>query len=823
MKTVRPLSVLILFMLALAWAAPAAASPLVAPALQVGGDFTITEIDDCVIYDGPGTLDTGLDTFTVIGAAGTGSGSKCYFALSDPSTITFVSLTDRTGGAGTCFVVDLYSGDPTNEANFIGRTIGDEGEGGPGCGATGAVDWTGSFGGVLYVTLEIFANPSLTAVLTFDQIGGGLSYFRPVRADDVMGETAAGDTTGIQTTSAAYVFAISDGLIATVIHEATGYNVQLVIGDDTVVYTNLQTTFAETGMAVTAGCVIGYAGDPPPGYPTGASYLFFTTDPDLPDWHDFADSLTNLPCNQDVGSCLNSNPNFDNNGAGWLSRYAIADHFNNAGDSVMLLPRTGELYQPFLNVDPAETYIVTVIVANGVGFNSGEITTQITGTLSSSSVTTFAGEFVTLTFAALSPSDGPNEFRITNTYDADNTLQITFACLSTSEPIIAPPTCYTPDPTLLIDGWEHDVSVTYFAPQLPFQPTGRYAVPDNSYLRYPVDISAFSDASTDFKLTITGAAGASGTPTLTANLADSDTHAEIQVIGDFTYPTVIPSPAALTFTLDAAEHIVGDLQIVNSTGGGESALVYTICLQPVGGIWPGYENPDIRHAPFQVDCTACTAPSDFTDVVGWLAWLGCLLRYLLYCLIYGLINNVWGTIVAVGNGLGLLGRWLSAAVSVVAAWFWLAAQRGFMIFISWLIPIVNTVLAWLLTLPLFVSLLDSIAIIGIWIGGIIAVILAVINLFVAGIQYVGVLLNLVGLSWLQFLDALNGASSVTFVLPDCYDSESPLYDACLVFDVLNFMIVQIPAIAVLIAAAGFAAGWKRIKQAMIKISQAIGT
>lgn len=627
--------------------------------------------------------------------------------------------------------------------------------------------------------------------------------YRPVHAEDVAGEDSAGSVYVISTVAGARVYAIDNGVIETVIHDTDGYAVRLLVnGVDSILYTGLGSVFAQVGDVVLGGCVLGHATEQGPGSVVGESTFNYTHDPDLGDWHGYAESMSNLPCNQPDSNCVNPNPEFDENAVGWSSRYAIADSLNTGDDSVMLVPKNGEIYQSGFPVETDETWYITLVVGLKAPATAGSVTVVFAGTTTTLPFSTFGGEYVTLSTLGLSPAaDGTTEFRIDNNFAGSTTLKVTFACLHAGDAVIAPPRCYFEDDGLLTDNFETESGATHGDGLFG---TGQYVIPASGVIRAPVSLAAFTDADTDFTLKIMGSAEGAGE--LTASIVDSDTDDELAAIGVYDYPALFPTNPENTFTVGDGETLIGDLFIENT--GSETVIVEAVCLTSDAGVWPGFDNADYgTHELLPVNCQECAFPESLVDVVAWLNWLGCLFRYLIFCLLYTLVNNIWATILAIMSGIGLFGRWLGRSIAVVAVWLWQAVGRLLASLLGSAIPIINAILAWILSLPFVRDVLDAASIAGLWIDGVIQFIVGVINLFVAAVRFVGVLVTLVGTVWAAFIDGLSGSSAITVILPDCYDSGSPFYDVCLLLDVLNFVVSQVIAIAVLFGAVAVSIVW----------------
>lgn len=636
--------------------------------------------------------------------------------------------------------------------------------------------------------------------------------YRPVHDVDVVDEDASGNLYLITTNAGARVFAIDDGVIQSVFHNANGYAVQLLVNGATlVVYSDLSATFAEPGDTVEGGCVLGYVRQAGPEAQVDTGQLLYQHDVNLGDWHDYTESLSTTPCGQEEANCINANPEMNGNEGGWLTRFNSGGSFNQGDDSLKSIVGAGQLYQPDLPIDFGATYFVTLVVALQAPATNGEIRVWFGGTETMLPIHTIGPEYVTLTTLGFSPAfAGTSELRLTNSNLANPTIRVTFACLHLGDAIIAPPPCYFEDAAINSDSFETEGGATFETGFL--DGGGQYRIPAGGVIRAPVNINATTDADSDFTLTIVGT-GPDGAVELTASIVDSDTDDELQAIEPpYVFPIVLWSnPLKREFTLEAAGSLDGDLYLENT--GDEEILIASLCLSSNSGFWPGYANPDAaNHTILGLDCTECNAPESLIDVVAWVNWLGCIVNYLIKCLLYGLINDIWNTGLAIVSGVGLFGIWLGRAINILADWAWRAAGRLLGSAISSFIPLLNAILAWLLTLPFVQSILDTAAIALIWAAGILELIGGVFALFLSSLNFLLVLFNMIGTVWASFISSLSSSSSVTFVFPVCTDSGSLLYGACLLLDVLNFFAAQAVGIPLLIIACSFAIGWRQIRK-----------
>jgi len=810
-------SVLIIILLAALVLTPAGVSA--APLAQTTGMF---HIPDDYPLDGPdwSVVDDIHATLTDLGPDYADCASTavdfigCYFVLPFDEPMHVDSWSFTLSGSGT-MMFSIYVCPTTGHTSLYSSSLGD----------CSGIPWhTESAGDFESVDFPEATGPGMEIVFGYGFVGtgtaelrdfelfGGPGVVRPVLEVDVVDELdipgLPDDAYPILTQASARVFAVSDAVVGDVIHDSNGYFVALIIGEDIVYYSSLSSVFATAGMEIHAGCVLGYTSVPPPGSPTGTGYFLYTHDEDLTDWHDWSDSLSNAPCDQPDSNCINPNPDFNSNGLGWFSRNQPGTVYLQGSDSWIGVTYQGQIYQTGFNVAVEDTYYVTLVVNVGGAAHTGAAVVTIGGTSSTIPINTFGAEFVSVTSPALSPAvTGVSEFQISNNFAKGHDLRITFACLHVGDVKVAPPLCYFADAELITDSFETEGGATFEESVLG---AGRYSIPAGGVIRSPVDITAYADEDKDFTLAIQAAAP-DGATDVTASIVDSDTDDELQAIGNYAYSSILWVNLTKTFTVPSSTSLVGDLYIENT--GDETVLISSLCMSPVDRVWAGYENPDHAGGLLPTNCEECALPESFVDVVAWLNYLACVFRYLIYCLLYQLVNTIWDTLVAVGSGLGLLGRWMSRNVSILAVWLWAAMGRILASLLGNAIPLLNAILAWLLTLPFVRDVLDSLAIVDIWVDGIFTLINNIFILFGRTIQFIYVLFNTFGIAWTAFFDALSASPEITVVLPDCTDPETPFYDACLVFDVLNYVLAAVPALGLLGAALVVKISWNRIRQA----------
>lgn len=605
---------------------------------------------------------------------------------------------------------------------------------------------------------------------------------------------------------------------------------------DAITYSNLQNLNGELWDMVTAGCVLGMAAQTFNQEQDPASGELQLTAPEeiLEDWPDYPDSPTDEPCDAAkfmTENCLNLNPNFALGADNWHQTFGVTWE---AG-AVVLAPGAA-IYQDIPALDIETPYYLTLYASaphvpapTVLDVSIGG--TDITLTIPSSANDQYA-KVVSPAITLIEPDFDPELFRLAIQYPQSPAnvtmppIKIRFACLATTEATTAPGDCYFDDPDLTADNWTGTGATEYRSPASLSGTSGAYVIPAGEEIYRDVSISAFVDADTEFRLlTKTKAQSLVLGGRWHAWIRDPDTEDVIAEIGEWDILPVIVTVRVESFTLTEGTSAIGELVIKNvsdeiSEDPGWTQEIYKACLQVEGGIWPGYDNADTG-VIIPVDCELCFPPGDVGELsveslLGWVVqWLGfgwCYLGYILKCLIYGLVNSVWQTILNFMAGFALFGKWVGMVVTAVAFWARDGFRFGFNGMIASLIPIANQVLSWLLNMPLVQTALDTLAIAGIWIGGLFALINNVISLILLGLQFIGALLNLIGVAWSAFLAALSAAPSTDFPFPDCTDSGSPLYHACIPLDVTNFLVTRIPTLLLLINVAVFSVFWRQLRK-----------
>jgi len=602
---------------------------------------------------------------------------------------------------------------------------------------------------------------------------------------------------------------------------------------DLYTYNNLQSINGAVGDTIVAGCVLGLAVTSNAGgsYPVGK--LTMSLPDDIAEaWPEYPDSPNNLPCDvasQQTQNCIDLNPNFANNAESWN----FEGHVETNPQGVTLFSG-GAIYQD-VTLDDAEAYTVTIYATTTLGTTSANIDVAF-GEATASLHLSVPGpmQWVKLESQALSPGaadHAPDTYRlrIQNTPPPGHLatpVMVKFVCIGTDAVPFAPGDCYFADPNLKTDEWDHDEGVTYFEPG-GLEQAGTYVVPADDAIWRGVEISAFVNADTTFKLYTWTRPGA-GAPLLGpygkwhAYIRDSTTLELIQEIGYWEIGPIFATKVFRSFTLSEGENIDGELVIENVsadiTSPGWDLKIEHVCLSVVGDVWPGYNNTDTDAL---LACVSPTQPGGIDDittetllawVVAWLEYGWAYLGYILKCIIAKWLEGIWGYIQTVISGIGLFGVWLGRVLAELGIWAADGARFYSNNFLASLIPIANLVIAWLFGLPFIISIIDAVGLAAMWLQALFDIIVGTFNLFGLIVELIGALLNLIVVAWDAFVAAATGTSSVTFPFPDCNNSASFLYDMCLILDITNFVFSEVPMLAVLVTSAALSMGWSSIRK-----------
>lgn len=705
------------------------------------------------------------------------------------------------------------------------------------------------FGGALAdysftLTVSVTGHTVSTEASAGGENSGGtgvlIGPYRPVKTSDTW---VISDEHGqAATKSSAPIHSIGNGTITAIAPVASMFSVTVApfgaeTEDEYIKYYNLQGINGAVGDVIEAGCVLGLVTDQATDPVFGTVGLFRISAPQdiLDDWPDYEDSPTDTPCNAEqlsTENCIDFNPNFANNAEYWNSEGHVE-----AQTGGPVLYSDGAIYQD-VTLDSAEAYNVTIVATTVEGARNADLEVTFGDATSLIHLNVPVAQLsVRISSQDLSPGTAdyaPDKYRlkvrnVPRSYRLATPVQILFFCIGTTDPVSAPGSCYFERPdAFLADDWETEGGATYAEPLNTTYP-GSFTIPADALIFRDVDISAFSDSDTTFTLETKTWNGA-GTPLFGpygrwhAYIRDSATLDIIQEIGTWdTYP-IIATIHSDSFTLLAGENVSGDLVIENLsseiTSPGWTQHINMACLSVEGGVWPAYTTADTGSL-FTVECTLCSPPTSLENIdantllswiIRWLEFGWCYLGYILKCQIYGLINNIWQTIISFMAGVALFGKWIGLVVTAVANWVRDGFRFGFNNLVAAIIPIANQIIAWLFSLPIIQAALDTLAIAGIWLDGLFQLIQSVIDLILLGVQFIGALLNLIGVAWNAFLAALSATPSSDFPFPDCNVPSSPLYHACIPLDVTNFLVDHLPGIVLLINVAAFSVFWRQFRK-----------
>lgn len=716
------------------------------------------------------------------------------------------------------------------------------------------VDFTDDERRFLFLGLSVDGAPGYAR---FDDVefAGNLGYIRPVRTEQVLSEIAGATLFDLQVDADATVYAATDGVIANVRYEPTGWAFSLLNGStgERYEYSQLGAVYVVQGDTVVAGCKAGLASSFYSSYlGTPTSQLTFETVVNYGgDWHTWAEpSITATNCNtqNDTTHCLNSNPNLNSGLSEWAVNSSTEPFSTTTDNGIDLLSAgpdgDGSIWINVPLPSPGTLYVTVGGQSMGLTATSLTITVGDVSSIINLGANGTIGDYDVITTVGLSPAT-PNydpdiyELRVSNTTIAQPgriapIARVSYICLHAGDAVIAPQRCFFGDSFRSFaetDDWETTGGATYQPGAFLSLPS--YNLPNDDKIKHAITISAFTDADTNYKLDLhwkPHVTGADVESEITVTIRDSDTDDLLQSVGVLTSNAVtdpvVGAVDTATFTLTEATSLDGKLVIHNTSSGSDvtSVDIMGVCLSPVDsdgnetGVWPGYDNSDSAFGLTE-DCSVCQFPTDPTNIGQWLFWMGCLINFLIRCLLLAPINAILGWVDSIVTGIGLLGRWLSAVIATFAIWAYTTALRMLGNVLAFLMPIVNAVLAWLFSQTWFLSVLDAATIALEWLEALWAMFVSVLYLIAFVFNLIGSFVAFIGQAITIIYDGFTAGAGSPVLIPDCSDTGDPLYHMCLGFDILNFIITQIPALIGLVAVIGFRVIWRQISLGVKQIEE----
>jgi hypothetical protein len=685
----------------------------------------------------------------------------------------------------------------------------------------------------------------------FTGSAAGIDLFKPISGYDLVHISDSHSV--IETRPNANVHAVTDGQI-TLINANGGGNYSVRVqpawslpGDvNAHLYFNLQNVNGKVGDQISAGCVLGITARSTSSSNADGGQLAFTApEPVQSDWPDYDDAPENSPCDAaryKTESCIDINPNFADEAKGWN----MVGPVGVVGGAVEM-PAGTSIYQD-VTLDPEATYLVSLSVAVmgsaqptdiDVGFGDAQPLLHVNPTQ--------PGVYVDLQTQTLSPGVAnfvPNLYRlkITNPHLSapfiTPTIRIKFACIGTSAPVKAPGSCYFEDPDLRNDEWTKGDGVTYTPSNGSALSSGEYTIPADSEIYRNVKFSAFSGHDTSFRLLTKTNNG--GTLRLVgpygrwhAFIRDHDTLDTVQDIGTWDTLPGFVTIRVVPFTVTSGTNINADLVIQNTSSAIESPgwdlNIYEACLQVEGGVWPGYSSADTGSLVPE-NCTLCAKPAMIADisveqllswVISWLDYGWCFLGYIIRCELMKWLNDTWDFLKTVFAVFGLFGVWLGMVVSALAVWAADGARFLFNNLLAGLVPVLNSLIAWLLAQPFIQGAFDMGSLALIFLFQLVDIVIGIFNLFGLAIQLIGAFFTLIGTVWSAFLEGINATPTAVFLFPDCTNPATLFYDGCLVFDVSNFLFAHLPMLGILINVLVFSIGWLIVRKSWSKTQEVL--
>jgi hypothetical protein len=389
-------------------------------------------------------------------------------------------------------------------------------------------------------------------------------------------------------------------------------------------------------------------------------------------------------------------------------------------------------------------------------------------------------------------------------------------------------------------------------------------------------------ATTSFTLSGYASADATYRVTLWANgsTVDPDQHSILNTYfdatdddGDFVYETDIDPGfvefgswlrESFVYTVPAGETYSGDFTLFNETEDGvpliDDIAVDSVCLEPVNGVWPDYE--DVAPLPYvPAGCAAVPTPPISGDVATWVAWVGALIRYFWTCQAPLWVNSILKDIQGVQDWIALLGRWFAIVFYDLGQFMWRLTQWGVyslynliaglveemwsvssgaitlpwdgfslllallwtlftgVVTLTWTLLMALISLAWTLFIGLVTLLWNvfSTLVVAFWTAItslplidlfsfasviselLFAIIAQVLSLIVTAFGVLVTMAQIVGIFFTSIQTGFNGSTSADLGVIDCATmlTTEPMYPFCMGIDVVEYAIAAFPAFNIL--------------------------
>jgi hypothetical protein len=612
----------------------------------------------------------------------------------------------------------------------------------------------------------------------------------------------------------------------------------------TATYSNLSTVYVLPGDTVEGGCVIGVAG---PQFaavdgvtdPSYKQIIFSVAEDDpeeelgiLQDWTVYADPHGSEVCGSLLRyeDCINNNPKFEENGSAWSygNSGSYTDNAPERGPGfVMLLGgqyASQEIWLPVM-----ETYYVTVAstpqgpdATLSVQLGDMTIDQVITPTLPGTTVITEFGPYT-----GMEPSAPGHIYTLAVTNEDPPTAPygtyVNFVCMHIdgADSRTPPAACYFSNPKFdEDDSW---VLAGGASIESALGVGGFLSMPLSSTASQGVYLYAFPAEPGQYRVTISarqeGLIADIGGDTILSASIDSpalDDTATFNV-----HNTVLMKKFVHEFEVDVGDVADGDyiLEVTDLDAGVDSIQIGEVCLEPVGGQWPGYGN-SANKAP---TCDSCSFPGINLDPTIWLAWLGCLFTSFV-CKIPAWIAIITAPMTAIFNFLGLIGRWFAVVGFRFGVFLQSLISSVVALLSGVLIGAINGVWAALNSLPLIQEIVDRFGLAEIIAAAITGVIFGILASILSVIQIMASFAQIAGIFLAAMMDAVNGTSTVDTGMPVCASlpTEDALYPLCMGLDLVDLMMTVFPALNAWIYAAIGVLGYFTATHIFARVGQTFG-
>lgn len=547
------------------------------------------------------------------------------------------------------------------------------------------------------------------------------------------------------------VYASIDGTVEVLTKTPTGFKIVIAgfIDGDAFVVTidNLAEVYLKQGDPVTAGCIIGAAGEVIKTKLEGEDaynikQIIFSAQDDggnYIDWTVWDSPTSTTQCSGLLNNeqCINNNSTFSNHASGWTTTSAPSGAAPTVNVDNVLLPFESNIEQD-LALYEGNSYVITVWYSAPTK-SKGELQVRLgDAAVIEPWSAAVADQQYTIELGPLTPTE-PNylpdvyTFSIYNISPLRNDIRLHFACLHYSDTALeTPPSmCYFPDSEFVSNGsWTLSGGASFIQTGLQYT-SGAHtlALPDSAIASYPVTLKGYDDSDADYTLSL-DVWPEPWRPWLLASAPYGDI--KVDYTGtSATSNTVEVKPQALGatsinvtgITIPMGDTETGTIEVSTDAlyNSATELRVTRICLSPDSGYWPGQENSTYLPVPVASTCQDIPDPSPDTSGDWWDTLISTMSSYLNYlfalllrfwrCDLPKYMNQVYASLNDAAERISwwpaMLGRWLSASFSTMAKWFIqvLKWTRGTLI--NGVLAALQSIWEWLLTIPFFKALYDE--------------------------------------------------------------------------------------------------------------------